>query len=395
MGDVTLPINSGKGDIAVGDGTGGVSTVSPGSNGLVLVADSGSTAGVKWAPVSAEGLSDAAIGGLVADGTSQTRAALMTLFDAVPTLSQTAYALPLTGISETTDLPIFAALYPCESEQIALLCGGDIAQSATDYWTITIYRVRNGLSVPVASKSTASKAIQRTAVWDYDLVEIGRYATLAVGDVLVARFKKTGTPPPVVTPLLMFRAPATSMPSPADTLVARDSFTRADSASTLGSPDDGPAWTAPHGTWGINTNSAYLAATGAGAAHAVIDAQTSDVAVQVKMSVLAAGTAPGIVLRYADQDNLIAVTPTGIVRRSAGSDTTVGSIAYAQGDTIRVHMEGPTVTYYRDTGSTGLTDPVSTFTISGEALIGNTKHGLRHGVGTDTTRFDDFKMWSI
>lgn len=58
------------------------------------------------------------------------------------------------------------------------------------------------------------------------------------------------------------------------TVLLRDSFGRADSASSLGSAETGQAWTAIAGTWGVSSGKAYQAVADGGSRGLVV-AQTT------------------------------------------------------------------------------------------------------------------------
>src|SRR4051812_42221595 len=65
----------------------------------------------------------------------------------------------------------------------------------------------------------------------------------------------------------------------ARTVYRSDTFTRADSASSLGTPSDGGSAWATSDTWGISTNRAYNAGADAQST-AVLESSKSDVLVQ-------------------------------------------------------------------------------------------------------------------
>lgn len=90
---------------------------------------------------------------------------------------------------------------------------------------------------------------------------------------------------------------------------ASDAFTRADSATTLGTADVGGAWTAQVGTWGILSNKAYCAVATSDAYNiATLTLQnTADVTVScdVTTSATANRTTAGLALRYTDVNNWV------------------------------------------------------------------------------------------
>jgi hypothetical protein len=94
------------------------------------------------------------------------------------------------------------------------------------------------------------------------------------------------------------------------TVYAADTFTRADSAASLGTSSGGGAWTAQLGTWGIATNKGYCPtpAGGAGAFNvATLPAATSDgvLTANVTFPVGATVVEAGLLLRYQDINNFV------------------------------------------------------------------------------------------
>jgi hypothetical protein len=86
--------------------------------------------------------------------------------------------------------------------------------------------------------------------------------------------------------------------------VLSDTFTRADSAVSLGNADTGQAYTALAGTWGISSNQAYLAVSNAPSI-AVVDAGISDIDMTIDVTV--ASGQPSVVFRGVDIPNHLAV----------------------------------------------------------------------------------------
>lgn len=171
-----------------------------------------------------------------------------------------------------------------------------------------------------------------------------------------------------------------------------DDFNRADSSSSLGTPSDGGgAWTALVGTWGIASNTGYLA-TDAGDSQdvAVLDSGTSDVDVQVTLATLT--STPGLILRAADSNNylLLQTTTSGFTmyRRASGSFTGIGSWSgtTASGDVIKFQGNGTTVKAFH----AGV-ERISVTESSGQT---NTKHGIYSFVSTGP-RFDDFSITDL
>jgi hypothetical protein len=80
--------------------------------------------------------------------------------------------------------------------------------------------------------------------------------------------------------------------------LVQDTFTRANSASTLGSAETGQAWTARGGsTWGISSNKGYLASTANGAMWADLDIATRDSTVECDVTLSSVRASAGICVR--------------------------------------------------------------------------------------------------
>jgi hypothetical protein len=127
-------------------------------------------------------------------------------------------------------------------------------------------------------------------------------------------------------------------PSGGITTYAADTFTRGDSALTLGTSSAGGTWTAQIGTWGINTNQAYCPVPAGGAGNfnvATLPASTSDgiLACSIFFPVGATAVECGILARFQDINNFvlldIAISSTHLYVRQAGIFTKidVGSAA--------------------------------------------------------------------
>lgn len=174
-------------------------------------------------------------------------------------------------------------------------------------------------------------------------------------------------------------------------LIIRDSFTRADSAATLGSTETGQAWQTPGGTWGISSNQAYVAVSPSSLDYALVEAGTPNVSVQVKIA--ASGGSPGICLRYISNSNALLSNLTALFRRTSDANNSIltYSTAISVGDTLRLVCRGNTITAYRQAASTGDFTSIGSVTES----QGNTStlHGLRSSTNTAlATRFDDFLL---
>jgi len=173
--------------------------------------------------------------------------------------------------------------------------------------------------------------------------------------------------------------------------LASDTFTRADSPSSLGTADLGGAWSALQGTWGISSNQAYLVATdGTNRAAAVLDTGTADGTIQVTFANLQDGNR--LVFRATDALNqwTVEVDSTSMILSKivASVGTIVANIAgtFVSGDKMRVELFGPSIKVFQN--ATLLTAQTDTFQQTA------TKHGIgASSSGTmPTARFDDFAV---
>lgn len=161
-----------------------------------------------------------------------------------------------------------------------------------------------------------------------------------------------------------------------------DTFDRANSTSSLGTPSDGgSAWTALSGTWGISSNQAYTSAAISDSL-AVLDSGSADTTVGVTVATNSSN--PGLIWRASDVNNLFLWTRSGIVyRKQSGSYTSLGTRStFTSGDVIEVDLSGSTFTGWKNGVSWGA-DITSTFNQTA------TLHGLRSDNNTGN-RFDDF-----
>ena len=167
---------------------------------------------------------------------------------------------------------------------------------------------------------------------------------------------------------------------------AKDSFNRADNATSLGSADTGQTWAVLNGgPWGIVSKQAYQPGNVAGSV-AVVDATVSDGVVQVSLSTM--GTGAGLVFRASDASNFWKLYASGstyvLAKRVAGADTTVATISVApsSGDLLSVALSGPAITV----AINGVQRAVASDSFNQTA----TKHGLH--ASDNVARFDDFSV---
>lgn len=175
-----------------------------------------------------------------------------------------------------------------------------------------------------------------------------------------------------------------------------DTFTRANSATALGSTTTGSKpWTAQTGTWGITSNTGYLAvATNAGSAPfnaATVTASSADATIACDLLIVNGNV--GITFRLQDASNYLFVRPVSgsgmeiwkVVAGVATRLTQAGTTTYTAGDTITVVTSANSITAKKN-GVTQATASDASFNTA-------TKHGLWHiGTAAGTTSHDNFQI---
>lgn len=177
-------------------------------------------------------------------------------------------------------------------------------------------------------------------------------------------------------------------------VIAADTFTRANSAVTLGSAETGGAWTAHVGTWGISTNKAYCPTPdGVATQVATLAAGVPNATVTCTFTGTGIGTGtamPWLVFRFVDTSNYLLVaaqtaTTIEIFKKVANVFTQIGTAAHvwASGQRVSVTFNGSAI-------STTV-DGVPRATASDAALSTATRHGIGGTTTLDASvRFDDF-----
>lgn len=161
-----------------------------------------------------------------------------------------------------------------------------------------------------------------------------------------------------------------------------DTFTRTDSAVSLGTSSSGHLWTVT-GTWGIQTNRAYSPSSG----FATIDSGVTDHSVTATI-VTRDATGSGVVARYVDANNFyIAFNTTDglttLYRRNNGAYNQLGGVAGgANGDIIKLECIGTAQKVYRN--------GVEVISTTNGSLTTGTKCGM--ATGSNTARLDDFSI---
>lgn len=173
---------------------------------------------------------------------------------------------------------------------------------------------------------------------------------------------------------------------------AQDTFTRANSTTTLGSTEIGNfTWqNLNSNTGGISSNTAY-SVTGANNQASYIEFNVSDVDITVTVSTYGAGVAQqGLYVRISDGNNFWRFTNDNgnisLIKKVAGSNTTFGTQPFTKtnGDVYRIVTSGDTIECF----------------INGRSIIRvtdsfnntATKHGFGNATGNSAARWDNFQI---
>ncbi|WP_250290200.1 DUF6531 domain-containing protein, partial [Frankia sp. CiP1_Cm_nod1] len=166
----------------------------------------------------------------------------------------------------------------------------------------------------------------------------------------------------------------------------RDSFTRANAATTAGTAESGAAWTPLAGTWGVEGNRVYLAAA-AGNRNLLVAPAAADGTFSFTQPVTQADM--GLAFRVADAGNywrLVAVPSSSkwrLIKRVGGVETTVADASGAcctTSDTLTVVTNGPSITVLRN--------GTQVMSVSDPAVMFGTRAGP-YTEGTGSGRLDD------
>lgn len=174
-----------------------------------------------------------------------------------------------------------------------------------------------------------------------------------------------------------------------ESVVVFDSFTRANSAVSLGTADSGQAWSALSGTWGITSNQGYCAVSGGTNENAaVVESGIANGVVRVTMATSASSR---VVFRRTDVDNGfiadIFATSATLYRHEAGSYTELDTnlaLTVNDGDIFEAVLRGPAISILQN--GTEVLSATSTFNQTA------TKHGIGASGATLTARFDNFAI---
>lgn len=176
------------------------------------------------------------------------------------------------------------------------------------------------------------------------------------------------------------------------TIIASDSFNRANDPAALGTAEIGGAWTSIVGTWGIENNQAY-SPPDSSLGLAALDAGTTDA---VAKTVLGSTFGVGLALRVLDSSRyyLAEISDNRVVtiyKRVAGAYTSLGTYtvpAKNVGDTFAFSIDGTHLSvWHNDVMILGATD--TAITTSTKAGIWNA--GTAAGV-VNSARFESFVL---
>lgn len=173
-------------------------------------------------------------------------------------------------------------------------------------------------------------------------------------------------------------------------VIVSDAFNRADNASSLGTADTGQAWTNAQGTWGINTNAAYVATPNASLNVASVDAGVADCSIQVTLAANVISGGPSLAFRVSDSGNFLGVSYSAanvlhLFKFVLGSfsEITTGPGTRQDGQVIKVTVSGNSISVYEN--------GVLVISASDSFNATVTKHGMgASGAESSATRWDNF-----
>lgn len=189
-----------------------------------------------------------------------------------------------------------------------------------------------------------------------------------------------------------------------------DTFTRADSASVLGTSEGfaAQAWSALAGTWGISSNRAYTVSSTANAFAILASPTLADgvISVDITTDPTAAATLAGVVFRATDVNNLMWVDISNtngveLWKKVGGTANLLASVAFTLGASVTVGLKveyyGGRIQIYVDRKQgLGFSRVIDFTLVAGDitalGLLGNSGVGLYNYTATVGlgTRFDNF-----
>lgn len=218
------------------------------------------------------------------------------------------------------------------------------------------------------------------------------------GGAAFVRVRSLVTPPVVPTEATVG---VTAVDPAIDTFVVSDTYTRADSATTLGTAETGQTYTQQAGsTWGISGNRAYNTSPST-SVNVLVESGLNDVDVRGIINFGAGGSLPGLAFRALNDSNRLGIfIDTGgnlfqLWRMDAGTNTAILSVAATLDPAIdyqiRVVAQGANITGYLD-GVQVLHHTLIAADATKFTGAGYTKVGWR---GSTQTRFDNLRAGAI
>lgn len=189
---------------------------------------------------------------------------------------------------------------------------------------------------------------------------------------------------------------AASLSNP--TVYVADTFDRADNASSMGSTSTGSAaWTSLVGTWGIQSNRAYISAgVSALTCLASVECGIADGTISTTIATATSTSNSGLTFRVTDVNNLYVLeggngsTTAKIYKRVSGTFTQIaesaGNVHFNAGDVISVVLSGSSI-IAKQNGTTIVSVTDSTH-------LTQTKHGLYHTAAASTAGVVTFESFA-
>lgn len=188
-------------------------------------------------------------------------------------------------------------------------------------------------------------------------------------------------------------------PSSVIALPATDSFTRADSTTSLGVADTGHVWVPFTGTvWGISSNKAYIQNSSGSQTIVYIETGEADVTIEVTLNNNTGSNSinrMGIAFRISDENNYLFAYFLGtnslrIFKVVAGSGTQIGTatVTFANNSVLKVVLSGTSIAAYQN-------NVLKVGPITESFNQTATKHGIMWEAGgrpITECRWDDFSI---
>jgi len=171
-------------------------------------------------------------------------------------------------------------------------------------------------------------------------------------------------------------------------IAVRDTFTRANSTASPGSAETGQVWQVGSGTWGIDTNMAYLSSlVNINYDRMLVDSGIANAIITVKIAVHVITNISRVWIRAVDASNFLVVNAASdykLYRVLNNVTTQIGSYAGtpASGNVVKITAKGSAVKVY--------VNGIERISVIETANQNATMHGL--SANNIATRFDNFKV---